>query len=125
MPFASVPCSIWLPTFETDEWNNEVASYPDEPSIETRCCYAPGDRRPDTSDDIEQERPHGDAVRLTFFLPKELDADLRGAQIACHPSDDAWLDGRRFAVEGAPRSYHRANTPGDYSWVVEGVAHLG
>ena len=125
MPFAAVPCSIWLPTVTQDEWGNDVLSYGERADIATTCCYAPGDRRPDTSDDIEEDRPNGDEVRLTFFLPKALSADLRGALIACHPTDDPWLDGRQFAVEGVPTSYPRASTPGDYSWSVEGVARLG
>jgi hypothetical protein len=31
----------------------------------------------------------------------------------------------RFKVVGQPVSYQRENTPGDYSWCVEGVAYLG
>lgn len=126
MPFRSVPCSIWLPhATAEDPWGNVSYAYGTDPDITTTCCYAPGDRRPDTADDIEQGRPHGVTVRLTFFLPKTLDADLRGALIACHPTDDAFVSGRQFSVEGAPTSYSRANTPGDYSWAVEGVTHLG
>lgn len=126
MPFHSVPCSIWLAIDgEQDDWRNEPVSYADDADIETTCCYAPGTVRPDTSDDIEDGRPHGARVSMTFFLPKTVDADLRDALIACFPSDDSSLYGKRFQIVGQPFSYQRANTPGDYSWAVEGVAYLG
>ncbi len=125
MPFRGVPCSIWLPTYETDAYNNEVASYGEEPDIVTTCCYAPGGSRPDTSDDIEDGRPYGTSSVVTFYLPKTLDADLRGAHIACHPDDDPRIAGCVFEVVGQPYSYMRANTPGDYSWAVEGAEFLG
>lgn len=126
MPWAAVPCSIWLPTWgDPDAYGNQNPTYAEEPSITTTCCYAPGYARPDTSDDYEEDRPHGTETRLTFYLPKTLDADLRAARIACHPSDDASLAGRRFEVVGDPHSYMRGNTPGDYSWCVEGVEILG
>lgn len=126
MPWAPVPCSIWLPTWGMrDAYGNENPTYATEPSITTTCCYAPGGSSPDTDDDFEDGRPHGTELRLTFFLPKTLDADLRSARIACHPEDDAALSGMQFDVVGDPRSYMRTATPGDYSWVVEGVATLG
>ena len=126
MPFRGVPCSIWLAhEGEADEWRNERVTYSESPDIETRCCYAPGSNRPDTSDDIEDGRPHGARVAMTFYLPKTVDADLRDALIACYPPDDASLSGKRFQIVGQPYSYPRANTPGDYSWCVEGVAYLG
>lgn len=126
MPWAPVPCSIWLPTWgPRDPYGNQNATYAEEPSIVTTCCYAPGFSKPDTYDDYDEDRPHGTETRLTFYLPKTLDADLRGARIACHPSDDASLAGRRFDVVGDPHSFPRANTPGDYSWCVEGVESLG
>ena len=128
MPFKPVPCRIWQPTFETDAWGNEVATYPTDPTITTTCCYAPGgggESRASNQDDIEQGRPYGEVIRLTFFFKKGFDADLRSARIAVDPPDDTRLAGRTFAVEGAPISYSRANTPGDYSWKVEGVEYLG
>lgn len=126
MPFRPVPCRIWLPhATEEDAWGNVAYEYHEQADIETACCYAPGERRPETSDDIEQGRPTGVTVRVAFFLPKSLDADLRGARIAAYPTDDTWMSGRAFDVEGAPSSYMRENTPGDYSWWVEGVTHLG
>ena len=125
MPFRPVPCSIWLPTYAQDAWGNEVPSYGEEPDIETTCVYAPGYRLPDTSDDMEDGRPHGDRMRVTFFLPKTLSADLRGALIACPQEADPAMAETRFAVEGRPTSYMRDNTPGDYSWAVEGVTFLG
>lgn len=126
MPFRAVPCRIWLPMWgPEDEFGNSRPEYLLEPDIETTCVYAPGDARPDTSDDIEDGRPYGAVMRLTFFLPKTLDADLRQALIACAPADDETLASKVFKVVGAPTSYPRANTPGDYSWRVEGVEHLG
>lgn len=126
MPFRPCPCSIWLATeSEPDEWNNTQTAYSDDPDITTTCVYTPGTSAPSTSDDIEDGRPHGDVVAMTFYLPKTLDADLREALIACHPTDDAYLSGQRFKVVGNPYSYPRANTPGDYSWVVDGVTYLG
>ena len=126
MPFAAVPCSIWLAAEGTaDAWNNKAIEYAAEPDIETTCVYAPGTSKPNTADDIEDGRPRGAVATMTFFLPKTVDADLRGALIACYPADDAALSGRQFKVVGRPISYPRANTPGDYSWVVEGVTHLG
>ena len=128
MPFRPVPCAIWQPTYETDAWGNEVATYPEDPSITTLCCYAPGgggNSRASNQDDIEQGRPYGEVLRMTFFLRKDFDADLRGARIAALAPDDPRVAGRVFSVEGAPMSYMRSNTPGDYSWQVEGVAYLG
>lgn len=126
MPFPSVPCSIWLPTYgEPDAWGNRNATYTTEPTIQTTCCYAPGYARADTGDEYEQDRPYGDMVRMMFFLPKTLSADLRGARIECYPTDDPAVSGQTFDVVGDPHSYMRAATPGDYSWYVEGVAHLG
>lgn len=122
MPFRSVPCRIWLPAYDgQDAYGNRRPQYAEEPDVLTECCYAPGRSRPDTADDIEEDRPHGDAMRVTFYLPKTLDADLREARIAC----DGLLGGRQFDVVGQPVSYMRENTPGDYSWSVEGVLHLG
>lgn len=126
MPFRAVPCHIWLRRVTgEDAWGNALYGYAEEPDVETTCCYAPGERRPETSDDIEQGRPTGATVRVAFFLPKTLDVDMRGARIAALPTDDAWMAGRTFDVEGAPTSYMRENTPGDYSWWVEGVTRLG
>lgn len=125
MPFRAVPCLVWLPTYVEDAYGNQRATYGEEPDVVTECCYAPGRSTPDTSDDIEEDRPHGATVTVTFFLPKSLQADLRGARIACTPPDDPAMAAQAFDVVGTPYSYHRANTPGDYSWCVEGVAHLG
>lgn len=125
MPFRAVPCMVWLPTYAEDAYGNRRATYAEEPSITTTCCYAPGRSEPDTSDDIEEDRPHGATVTVTFFLPKSLQADLRGARIACAPPDDPAMAAQTFDVVGTPYSYPRASTPGDYSWCVEGVANLG
>lgn len=126
MPFRSVPCAVWLPTYgERDAYGNRTVSYGEEADIVTTCCYAPGYSQPNTSDDIQQGRPHGDRVGVLFFLPKEFDADLRGARIACYPPDDQTIHSKLFDIVGEPTSYMRANTPGDYSWCVEAVAHDG
>lgn len=127
MPWAPVPCSVWLPHFDgwPDVYGNERPTYTDEPDVVTTCCYAPGWQTADTYDDFDEERPYGDRASMTFFLPKTFDADLRGAIIACSPSDDTTLASRKFDVVGTPYSYMRANTPGDYSWAVRGVEHLG
>ena len=126
MPFRAVPCSVWLARqSEPDAYNNTRPEYGDEPDLETTCCYAPGRYGPDTSDDIDEERPQGDRLEVTFFLPKSFEADLRGALVAVTAPESPWLSGRRFAVVGAPTSYMRDNTPGDYSWLVRGVEFLG
>lgn len=126
MPFRSVPCSIWLAhEGEPDDWHNVPIEYNTDPDVVTTCCYAPGTSKPETKDDIEDGRPYGAQVGMTFFLPKTVDADLRDALIACYPPDDATLSGRQFKVVGEPYSYPRMNTPGDYSWCIEGVAYLG
>jgi hypothetical protein len=126
MPFYAVPCSIWLAhDGEPDEWGNATVEYSERPDITTSCVYAPGTSRPDTASDIEDGRPHGARVAMTFYLPKTVDADLRGALIACYPPDDPTLNGSKFRIVGQPYSYPRRDTPGDYSWCVEGVEHLG
>jgi len=126
MPFRAVPCAVWLAhQGEPDAWNNVPVEYADEPDIQTACLYAPGTSKPETSDDIEEGRPHGARVTMTFYLRKEVDADLRGAIIACYPPDDMTLFARKFKAIGEPYSYPRMNVPGDYSWCVEAVSYLG
>lgn len=126
MPFGSVPCSVWLAhESEPDAYGNTQVTYSVDPDIETRCVYAPGTDKPNTDNDIEDGRPYGARVTMTFFLPKTVDADLRQALIACYPPDDQSLSGHRFAVIGEPYSYPRQNTPGDYSWRVEAGDWLG
>lgn len=126
MPFRSVPCAIWLAhEGEPDEWYNAPVTYATDPDIVTECVYTPGTSKPETADDIEDGRPHGARVGMTFYLPKTVDADLRDAVIACYPPDDQALHSKKFLVVGEPYSYPRMNVPGDYSWCVEGVAYLG
>lgn len=126
MPFRAVPCSVWLPhEGESDAYGNRNVTYSEDADLETTCCYAPGRSKPDTSDDIEQDRPHGDRATVTFYLPKTVTASLRGARIACPKATDPVVAGRTFDVVGDPMSYMRDNTPGDYSWSVEGVEHVG
>ena len=126
MPWPTVPCWIWLPRRgERDSHGTSRPTYSDQPDIETTCCYAPGTSEPRTSDDIGEERPTGDVEHMLFYLPKSLVADLRGARIAVGPADDPDLAQATYDVVGVPRSYQRSATPGDYSWCVEGVRHLG
>ena len=126
MPWPRVPCRIWLLRLsEPDEYNNRVPYHSEEPDIVTECCYAPGRSKPETSDDVEQGRPWGDEVWMTFYLPKSLDADLRGAMIQAVPPDDETVAGWVFDVVGYPTSYMRSATPGDMSWSVEGVLRRG
>lgn len=123
-----VPCAIWYPReSDPDAYGNRTAAYADEPDWRGLCCYAPGRRtnQADTADDIEDGRPHGDTALLTVYLPKSFSHQLRGALVAVYPDDDQVVSGRRFAVVGSPYSYPRADTPGDYSWEVEAVEHLG
>lgn len=127
MPFASVPCSIWLPHPATtaDAYGNYPVSYNETADVETTCVYAPGKSMPNTASDIEDDRPHGTRDFMTFFLPKNVDADLTGALIAAYPADDTTVSGKRYIVQGSPYSYMRSNTPGDYSWAVVGAEYLG
>ena len=126
MPFTPCPCSIWLPHWsEPDAYNNSYPEFTTEPDITTTCCYAPGYARVETTDEREQGAPFADGVRMMFFLPKTLHASLRGARIACATADDEQMAAKVFDIVGDPVSYPRASTPGDYSWMVEGVVHLG
>lgn len=127
MPFASVPCSIWLArTSEADAYGNEAVEYPDEPDIETVCVYSMGWTQDDgTSPRIEDGRPYGVRSEMSFFLKKDVDADLRRARIAAYPADDQQVYGRVWTVMDEPQSKMRANTPGDYSWLVRAAATDG
>lgn len=126
MPWPRVECRIWLQRLAAeDAYGNQVPYHADEPDIVTECCYAPGGSKPDTADDVEDGRPWGDEVRMTFYLPKTLQADLRGALIQAVPADDASVASMRFSVVGNPTSYMRDATPGDMSWAVEGVRFDG
>lgn len=126
MPFPRVPCQIWLPTFgERDPYGNEQVTYAEDPDIVMECCYAPGYATPDTRDRIEDGRPHEDEARVMFYLPKTLDADLRGALIRALPPNDASMASHRFSVVGDPHSFMREATPGDMSWCVVGVRFDG
>lgn len=128
MPFASVPCGIWYANDgQPDAYGNSNITYNEKPDVETRCVYAPGTSMPDTADDVEDGRPHGDSATMTFYLPKDFQptANLRDALIACYPTSDTLLSGRQWRVVGDPVSYQRENVPGDYSWVIKGVAWLG
>ena len=128
MPFYSVPCALWYAhEGEPDPYGNATPAYSTEPDVVTTCVYAPGRSAPDTADDITEGRPYGDRATMTFFLPKDFwpEHDLRDALIACYPEDDRLMSARRYRVIGDPMSYQRANTPGDYSWLIGGVAWLG
>ena len=127
MPFASVPCSIWLARESAeDAYGNKNVYYADDPDIVTECVYAFGWTENDgSSKDIEEGRPYGVDSEMSFFLKKSVDADLRRAKIAAYPSDDSTMSGREWLVLDYPMSKMRANTPGDYSWFVRAVAFDG
>lgn len=126
MPWPSVPCHIWLPRpTGRDAHGDARPTYNTHPDIETTCLYAPGGSEPMTDDWEDELSPTGDVERMDFFLPKTLVADLRGARIAALPPDDPYVAEATYDVVGAPRSYPRAATPGDYSWRVQGVRTLG
>ena len=127
MPFATVPCSIWLAReTKRDAYGNEHVVYADEPDIETECVYSAGWTQDDsTSPRIEDGRPYAVRSEMSFFLKKDVDADLRRAKIAVYPSDDTVLNGREWFVLDQPTSKMRANTPGDYSWLVRAEAFDG
>lgn len=122
MPFPRVPCTVVLPTFSRDAFGNEVATW-DGGEVCTECSFAPGIyRTASTRDSFQPADPHGDDVNMTFYFPKSLDCDLRGALIRLDVGDGRDTE---FRVVGSPTSYMREATPGDMSWVVEGVLHLG
>lgn len=122
MPFPTVPCSIYVPTFSTDEFGNDVPSYDVEP-VETECSYAPGLYLADTRDQFDFADPSGDVSRVTFFLPKALDvASLRGALVEVEVATGRT---ETYKVEGDPISFMRGATPGDRSWAFVGVVHHG
>ena len=126
MPFASCTCRIWLRHLVgEDAYGNATPTYSEQPDITTRCVYAPGWQRQDTSDEFDDGQPYLVRTALTVYLPKSLSADMRGALVEVRPADDRALWGRRFSVVGDPISYPRANTPGDYSWAVEAVSFDG
>lgn len=127
MPFASVPCRIWLARESAeDAYGNKVVYYADDPDIVTECVYAPGWTENDgSSKDIEEGRPYGVESEMSFFLKKSVDADLRRAKIAAYPSDDSTMYGREWVVLDYPMSKMRANTPGDYSWLLRAEAFDG
>lgn len=126
MPFPRVQCQIWLPhDGGRDAYGNEVVTWSEEPDVVTECSYAPGYRYADTDDDVEDWRPHGDVETMTFFMPKSLDAGLRGALVRALPPDDRHVAARRYMVVGDPHSYMRDATPGDMSWAVRAVRFDG
>lgn len=127
MPFASCPCKIWLPKQAVeDAYGNTSVYYDVQPDIETVCVYAGGWTENDgSSPDIEDGRPYGSESEMSFFLKKSVTADLRRAVIAAYPADDAAMYGRRWTVLDYPVSKMRANTPGDYSWLVRAEAFDG
>ena len=127
MPFDTVPCSVWLPvSSEADAYGNTTVAYNEKPDWNGRCVYSPSRTRYEqTSSDYEEGRPYGASVKLTVYLPKSLSLPLHEARIAVYPKDDPHLYGKLFDVDGEPYSFMRSNTPGDYSWQVEAVAHDG
>lgn len=127
MPFVAVPCRVWLARQSTrDAYGNEQVSYADEPDIETECVYSMGWSQDDgTSPQISDGNPYAVRSEMAFFLKKGVDADLRRAVIAAYPDDDSAVRGKRWLVLDRPTSKMRANTPGDYSWLVRAEAFDG
>lgn len=121
MPFPRVPIIFVPPTYgEPDAFGNPVETYDEADAITVEGCYSIGD----TSDDIEDGRPHGDELRLTLYLPKDFSADIRNA-ICRIGGSDALVSALTFKVEGVPLSYMREATPGDMSTVAKVVEYVG
>lgn len=128
MPFDPAPCLVRVARQGApDPYGNQAVEYRESADYATSCLYAPGWSTPNTADDLEEGRPHGDRVRLTVYLPKSFSPteSLRDALLTIVPSDDPSMARHRWRVVGDPISYPRPNTPGDYSWAVEVVEHLG
>lgn len=121
MPFPAVTATFYPPTYGVeDAFGNPAVSYDPQDKVETPACYAPSD----TSDTIEDGRPHAAQVALTLYLPKSFSADIRGAKVEL-ATGDAVIDALTFMVDGVPTSYYRDATPGDYSWAVRVVEYVG
>ena len=121
MPFPPITATFIPPSYGiADAFGNPVTTYDPLSKVEVLACYAPAE----TADEIEDGKPHGDVVELDLYLPKTFTNDVRGALVTL-TTGDAVLDALTFKVDGAPVSYHRDATPGDYSWVVRVVEHLG
>ena len=127
MPFDTTPCKVWCAQDGgVDAYGNRVVAFNENPDWEGECVYSPAwSGKPDTYDDRDQQRPNGDRVTLTVFLPKSFALDIRGGRIAVCPTDDPVLSAQVFDVVGQPFSFPRSNTPGDYSWAVEAGERLG
>lgn len=127
MPFPTAPCKVWK-AVETarDYYGNLNVEYADEPDWEGPCCYSPSRTRwEQTGEDIEEGRPHGASRTLTIYLPKTFSLPMHAARIAVYPDDDPEIYGVYFYVDGVASSHMRRATPGDYSWQVEAVEHVG
>ena len=121
MPFPRVPVTFWLPTFgEPDSYGNQVPTYDDGNTITALASYTISD----TADDIEDDRPLGDVLRVTLYLPKDFSADLRSAKCKIGTTDP-FLASLTFRVIGVPTSYMREAVPGDMSTVVRLVEYVG
>lgn len=121
MPFPRVPITFIPPTYgERDAFGNQVETYDEDNAITVDGCYAIGD----TTDDIEEDRPHGERVLVTCYLPKTFNADIRNA-ICRIGGNDALVSAQKFKVQGIPLSYMRDAVPGDMSTVVRLVEYAG
>ena len=121
MPFPRVPITFIPPTYgEPDAFGNREEVFNIEDAITVEGCYAIGD----TSDDIEDGRPHGDQVLVTVYLPKTFSADIRGATCTIGSSDPI-VAAQTFKGLGVPMSHMREATPGDMSTVVRLVEYVG
>lgn len=121
MPFPRVIATFTPLAFgESDEFGNREAFYNDDAAQEVDALISPIR----TSDEFEDGRPHATAMRFKLYLPKSCTFDIRGASVKL-TTGDAVIDDKTYRVVGAPASQLRDATPGDLSWVVEVVEHLG
>lgn len=121
MPFPRMPITFVPPTYgEPDAYGNPIETYNDADAITVEGCYTIGD----TSDDMEDGRPHGDEVAVTVYLPKTFNANIRGA-LCRIASSDPLIAAQTFKVMGVPFSYMRDAVPGDMSTVARLVVHDG
>lgn len=88
----------------TDNYNAPVYETKEEP--------VPGVLpQPGSVADLEDERPDGSVVSMTFHFPKGYGKSLRGCSIA--------YDGNVYRVIGDPQPYVEENTPGEWDMPVE------
>lgn len=67
--------------------------------------------QPGSAEDLDEGRPEGVRVDMTFHFPKGYGRSLRGCTIS--------YAGRSYRVIGDPQPYLEADTPGPWSMAVE------